>query len=137
MFNKPIFIDLIQKARELRGWPIITRTGGLALHPLLYGVGFNPFFSKEKICLVVGYIVDLTLILCSVFRSPGNVSPGGVQSMIDNFASSSLKTSIHNDISNFIRMVPQFQYHDDDVIIAKIKDLTLRNWDPPRGNAHI
>jgi hypothetical protein len=85
---------------------------------------------------VVGYIVDLTLILCSIFSSPGNVSLGGVQSAINNFAGSSLRTSIHNDISSFIRTVPQFQYHDNDIIIAKIKDLTLRNCDPPRGNVH-
>ncbi|KAN0107074.1 hypothetical protein V8E52_010519 [Russula decolorans] len=93
--------------------------------------------SKEKICFVVGYIVDLTLILCSVFRSPGNVSPGEVQSVINNFASSSLKTSIHNDISSFIRTVPQLQYHNNDVVMAKIGDLISRNCDPPRGNAHI
>jgi len=92
-----------------------------------YIVDFNPFFSKGKICLVVGYIVDLTLILCSVFRSPGNVSPGEVRSVINNLAGSSFNTSIHNDISSFIRTVtvPQFQYHDNDVIMAKIRDLIL------------
>jgi hypothetical protein len=132
MFNKPIFIDL---RRDLPGWPIITRIGERDLHPLLYAVGFNPFFSKETICLVVGYIVDLTLILCRVFRSPGNVSRGDIQSAINDFNNSSLKTSIHNDISSFIRTVPQFQYHDNDVIIAKIKDLTLKNCNPPWGNA--
>jgi hypothetical protein len=96
----------------------------------------QPFFSKEKICLVVGYIVDLTLILCSVFRSPGNVSPGEVQSAINNFAGSSLKTSIHNDISSFITTVPQLQYHDNDVVMAKIRDLISGNCDPPRGDAY-
>lgn len=93
--------------------------------------------SKEKICLEAGYIVDLTLILCSIFGSPGNVSPSGVQSAINDYASSSLRRSIHNDISSFIRTVPQFQYHDNDVIIAKTKDLTLRNCDPPWRNTHI
>jgi len=83
--------------------------------------------SKEEICLVVGYIVDLTLILCNVFKSSGNVSPGEVQSAISNFAGSSLKTSIHNDISSFIRTVPQLQYHNNDVVMAKIGDLISRN----------
>ncbi|KAI0276096.1 hypothetical protein BGY98DRAFT_736516 [Russula aff. rugulosa BPL654] len=92
--------------------------------------------SKENICLVVGYIIDLLLILCRVFSSR-NVSPGEVQSAINNFAGSSLKTSIHKDISSFITTVPQFQYHDNDVIIAKITDLTLRNCDPPWSNAHV
>jgi hypothetical protein len=132
MFNEPISID---RRRDLRGLQIITVIGGRALHPLLYVVGFNPFFSKENICLVVGYIIDLLLILCRVFSSR-NVSSGEIQSAINNFAGSSLKTSIHNDISSFINTVPQFQYHDNDVIIAKITDLTLRNCDPPWSNAH-
>jgi hypothetical protein len=136
MFNEAIFIDLVvlvsQMARqELHGWPIITRIGEFAIRPLLFVVGFNAFFSKEKICLVVGYIVDLTLILCRVFRSPGNVLRREVQSAINDYADSSLKTSIHNDISSFITTVSQFQYHNNDVIIAKIRDLTLRNCDTP------
>jgi hypothetical protein len=82
----------------------------------------------------MGYIVDLTVILCGVFGSR-NVSPDGAQSVINNFASSSLQTSIHNDISSFIRTVPQFQYYDNDVVLAKIIDLISRNCDPPPGNA--
>jgi len=82
----------------------------------------------------MGYIVDLTLILWDVFGSHGNVSRSGAQSVVNNFGSSGLKTSIHNDISSFIRTVPH-QYCDNDVVMAKIKDLTLRNCDPPLGNA--
>lgn len=41
------------------------RIGECTIHYFI--VRLNPFFSKEKICLMVGYIVDLTLILCSVF----------------------------------------------------------------------
>lgn len=80
----------------------------------------------------MGYIVDLTIILCGVF---GNVSPSVAQSVIDNFANSTHKTSIHSDISSFIRTVPQFQYYDNDVVMAKIIDLISRNCDPPPGNA--
>ncbi|KAI0276094.1 hypothetical protein BGY98DRAFT_736470 [Russula aff. rugulosa BPL654] len=87
--------------------------------------------SNENICLVMGYIVDLTIILCGVF---GNVSPSVAQSVIDNFANSTHKTSIHSDISSFIRTVPQFQYYDNDVVMAKIIDLISRNCDPPPGN---
>ena len=83
----------------------------------------------------MGYIVDLTLVLCGVFGSHGSVSPSGVQSVIDNFASSNVKRRIHNDISSFIRTVPQFQYHDNDVVMAKIIDLISRNCDLPSGNA--
>jgi hypothetical protein len=79
----------------------------------------------------MGYIVDLTVILCDIFGSHGNVSRSGIQSVINNFGSSSLKMSIHHDISSFIRTVPQFQYHDNDVIMAKIIDLISRNCGPP------
>jgi hypothetical protein len=98
-------------------------------------MSFNRFVSNENICLVMGYIVDLTRVLCDVFESHGHVSRSGVQSVINNFASSSLKTSIHNDISSFIRTVPQFQYYDNDVVMAKVIDLISRNCGPPSGNA--
>ena len=81
----------------------------------------------------MGYIVDLTLILCGVFGSHGNVLPSEAPSVINSFAGSSVKTSIHNDISSFIRTVPQFQYYDNDVVMAKIIDLISRNCDPPPG----
>ena len=133
MFHDPISIDL---RRELLGLPIIMGIGERALHPSLYVVDFNPFLSTENICTVVGYIIDLTLILCRVFSSR-NVSPGEVQSAINDFSGSSLKASIHNDIRSFITTVQKFEFHNNDVIIAKIKDLTLRNCDPPWNNAHV
>lgn len=83
----------------------------------------------------MGYIIDLTVILCGIFGPHGNVSPSGAQSVINNFTNSSLKTRIHNDISSFIRTVPQFQYYDNDVVMAKIIDLISRNCDPPPSNA--
>ena len=82
----------------------------------------------------MGYIVDLTLILCSVFGPHGDVSLSWAQ-VIKSFAASSHKTDIHNDICSFIRTVPQFQYHDSDIVMAKIIDLILRNCDPPLGDA--
>ncbi len=98
---------------------------------LRYIVGFNPFCSKEKISLVMGYIVDLTLILCGIFGSHSNVTPNGVQSVIDDFAGSTHKASIHSEILSFIDGVPQFEYGDNDVVTAKIRDLISRNCDPP------
>jgi hypothetical protein len=98
---------------------------------LYYIVGFNPLFSNENICLVVGYIVDLTLILCSVFKSPGNVSPSKVQSVMNNFAGSGLKTSLHDEIRSFIGTVPIFKYGDNDVVMEKIIDLIRQYCDLP------
>jgi hypothetical protein len=94
-------------------------------------VGFNPSFSNENICLVVGYIVDLTLILCRVFRSSGNVSLNEVQSAMNDFADTRLKASIHTEIGRFIRTVPRFNYHDNDVVMEKIIDLIRQNCGKP------
>ena len=90
-------------------------------------VGFNPLYSVENICLVVGYIVDLTLILCGVFGSPGNVSSNKVQSVKHKFTSSGLKANIHAEICRFIGTVPKFKYYDNDVVIVKITDLIKQN----------
>jgi hypothetical protein len=98
---------------------------------LHYTVGFNPLFSNENICLVVGYIVDLTLILCGVFGSPGNVSSSNVQSVKNQFANSGLKMNIHAEIRRFIETVPKFKYHENDVVLVKITDLIKQNCDLP------
>jgi hypothetical protein len=92
-------------------------------------VGFNPFYSTENICLVVGYIVDLTLILCGIFGSPGNVSSNKVQSVKHMFASSGLKAIIHAEICRFIETVPKFKYYENDVVVGKIADLVAQNCD--------
>ena len=88
--------------------------------------------SNENICLVMGYIVDLTLILCRVFRSSGNVSPNEVQSVMNNFADSSLKTSIHAQIYRFIESMTRLEHQDNDAVVAKIIDLIKQN-----SNGHI
>ncbi len=94
-------------------------------------VGFNPFCSRDKISLVMGYIVDLTFILCTVFRFPGNVSPSQVQSVINNFDGSTHKASIHSEILSFVNGVPRFEYGDNDVVTTKIRGLISRSCDPP------
>jgi len=84
---------------------------------------------NEYICLVVAYIVDLTLILYDVFSCHGNVSPTGVQSIMKDFASSSPRTSIHAEICSFLNTVHEFEFQDKDVVLAKIIDLIRRNCD--------
>lgn len=96
---------------------------------MYYVLVFNPFYSNENICLVVGYIVDVTLILCGVFGSPGNVSSNKVQSVKQKFASYGLKTNIHAEICRFIETVPKFKYLENDVVISKITDLIKQNCD--------
>lgn len=103
------------------------RIGECAL--LAYMVGLNPLISNDNICLVVGYIIDLTLILCGVFSSPGNVLINKVQSVKNKFASSSLKKNIHAEIRRFIETVPKFKYHENDIVVAKIADMIAQNCD--------
>jgi len=86
---------------------------------------------------VAGYIVDLTLILCSVFRFPRNASPSEVQSVIDDFTGSSLKMDIHAEIRRFVQTVRQLEYQGNDVVMTKICDLILMNCNEPFGKAHI
>jgi hypothetical protein len=81
---------------------------------------------------VVGYIVDLTLILCGVFGS-GNVSSSKVQSVKDEFAGSGPKTNIHAEIRRFIETVPKFKYYDNDIVVEKIIDLIAQNCELPSG----
>ena len=82
---------------------------------------------------MVGYIVDLTLILCGVFGSPGNVLSSKVQSVKNKFSGSGLKANIHAEISRFIETVPKFKYHEYDVVMAKITDLITQKCDLLRG----
>jgi len=87
----------------------------------------NTFFRNENICLVVAYIVDLTLILCDVFGCHGNLSPNCIQSVVNNFATS--KASIHDEIRCFFQTVERFEHQAYDVVLAKIIDLIRRNCD--------
>jgi hypothetical protein len=77
----------------------------------------------------MAYIVDLTLILCDVFDCHGDLSPSGVQSIMNDFASSNHKTSIHAEIGRFLKMVHRFEYQDIDVNLAKIIDLIRQDCD--------
>jgi hypothetical protein len=103
----------------------------LFLHHVL---DLNPFFRNEYICLVVAYIVDLTLILCDLFDRHGNVSPSGVQSIMSDFASSNPKTTIHAEICRFLKTAHPFEYQDNDVVLAKIIDLIRQNCDSPSAH---
>ena len=85
------------------------------------------FFRNEYICLVAAYIVNLTLILCGVFGRHGNVSPDGVESIMDDLAGSSPRTNIHAEIYNFLNTVPQIGRRDNDMLSTKIIDLIRQN----------
>jgi hypothetical protein len=98
----------------------------------------KPLFSEEDICCVMGYIVDLTVVLYSLFESTANISPQGVRSVIKALVDSGRKTKIHGEIRNFVRAsAPKFTYHGHDLIMERIIDLIKQFCVLPSGNSCI
>jgi hypothetical protein len=86
------------------------------------------YVRPENVRCVMGYIVDLTVILDDIFRmTAGNVSVHDVQMAMDRHVSSGSRDGIHGDISNFVETfksrstVPQ-----RDLALEKIIDLIRR-----------
>ncbi|KAI0246858.1 hypothetical protein BJV78DRAFT_1364569 [Lactifluus subvellereus] len=81
--------------------------------------------TNENVCCVIGYVVDLTVILYHVFKSSRDVSTPLVRSATTNFARSSYKNEIHNNIREFVTAVPVFarMHLERDVFMEKIIDL--------------
>jgi len=71
----------------------------------------------------MGYIVDLTVVLSSVFESTGNVSPDSLRLTIKDLVDSGRKTRIHAEIRNFVRVTSAFTYYGHDLIMERIIDL--------------
>jgi len=58
--------------------------------------------------------------------------------VIDKFTGSGLKTKIHTEIRSFFRgTAHQFEYHGNDLVMSKIRDLILMNCNEPSCNVHI
>jgi hypothetical protein len=80
-------------------------------------------FSNENVCCVMGYIVNLTVILENLFRSGEDVSARRVQSVTTELAGSDRKIRVHNDIRNFLTVGPPPSHLDKDIFMEKIVDL--------------
>ncbi|KAH9977502.1 hypothetical protein BJV74DRAFT_153229 [Russula compacta] len=92
--------------------------------------------TEENVGCVMGYIVDLTFILSSIFRSDGDVSPRGVRSATRNL-DSGRKTSIHAEIRSFVRAAPMPTHLDSDPFIKKVTELIMRFCVPRSGSGYI
>ena len=84
---------------------------------------------------MVGYIVDLTVIMDGIFRMPPGDTPRNAQRVLDYHVNSGHRDAIHHDIRSFITAavairptVPQ------DLILEKIIDLIKQFCVPPSGN---
>lgn len=97
-----------------------TQNDGVNLaHPLLH-------VSQENVRCVMGYIVDLTVILDDIFRrSAGNVSTGDVQTAMDRHINFGRRDRIHRDISSFVTetFAIMSQSTQRDLVVEKIIDL--------------
>jgi len=82
--------------------------------------------SQENVRCVMGYIVDLTVILDDIFRiSAGNVSVSDAQTAVDRHIGFGRRDRIHRDISSFVNeifaIIPQMTHRD--LVLEKIIDL--------------
>jgi len=84
------------------------------------------YVSQENVQCVMGYIVDLTVILDGVFRiDAGSVSDDVVQTAMDMHASSGRRDRIHGDITSFVTETfgIRFTVSKKDLVLEKIDDL--------------
>lgn len=88
--------------------------------------------SIENIRYMVGYIVDLTIILHGLFVSAhGDVSACKVQEVMSRHVESGLQKRIHHDIRRFITDDGQFTYRGNDLVVEKMIDLIKKFCVPP------
>ena len=82
---------------------------------------------------MIGYIVDLTVILHGFFVTAHDVSAGKVHKAVDYHLQSRLREQIHQDIRGFVTEQALFIYRGKDLVIEKIIDL-IRQSCVPRQN---
>ena len=77
--------------------------------------------SQENVGCVMGYIVNLTVILDGIFKS-GNVTESVAQQVTNAHIISGRRDGIHRDIRNFITIWIEFPPQKD-LVLEKIVDL--------------
>ncbi|KAF8267151.1 hypothetical protein EI94DRAFT_1802156 [Lactarius quietus] len=90
--------------------------------------------SQENVRCVVGYIVDLTVILDGVFRTAaGNMSAKDANQVLERHVRSGHKDAIHRDIQSFITeaFAIRFSVPQKDLILERIIDLIKQFCVPP------
>ena len=81
---------------------------------------------------MVGYIVDLTVILHGLFLSThDDVSACEVQEVMNHHVQSGRQERIHHDIRRFITDEGPFEYRGNDIVVEKMIDLIKKFCVPP------
>ncbi|KAI0285731.1 hypothetical protein BC826DRAFT_1050507 [Russula brevipes] len=87
--------------------------------------------SAEHIRYIMGYIVDLTVILHRFFISAHDVSTSEVQATMNLHVRSGLREQIHGDIHRFVTVLASLPHHGNDLAMEKIIDLIRQFCVPP------
>ena len=82
---------------------------------------------------MMGYIVDLTVILHGFFISAGDVSANKVHEAMDYYLQSRLREQVHQDIRNFVTQQASLIYRGNDLVMEMIIDL-IRQCCVPKLN---
>jgi len=72
---------------------------------------------------MMGYIVDLTVILHGFFVSARDISAGKVHEAMNYYLQSRFREEIHQDIRSFVTEQASFIYRGKDLVVEKIIDL--------------
>ena len=81
---------------------------------------------------MVGYIVDLIIILHGLFVSTHDVSACKVQEVMNDHVESGLQKCIRHDVRRFITDEGQFTYRGNDFVVEKMMNL-IKKFCVPRA----
>ncbi|KAH9977506.1 hypothetical protein BJV74DRAFT_860762 [Russula compacta] len=93
--------------------------------------------SPENVRCMMGYIVDLTVILDDIFRTAGGTaSVNEAQSAVNRHVRSGRRDRIHREIRSFVTeaFAIRFTVPQKDLILEKIIDLIRQYCSPPSAN---
>jgi hypothetical protein len=94
--------------------------------------------SEENVRCVMGYIINLTVILDFIFRTAAsNVTESAAQRAMGSHIRSGRRDSIHRDIRSFVTETSaiRFAVPQKDLVLERIIDLIGPHCFPPLGNS--
>jgi len=119
---------------SLNGYTTFIEEGEWTMRSIMSLPKFFWHVSQENVRCLMGYIVDLTVILDDIFRiAAGNVSASDIQSATDRHVRSGCRDRIHRDISSFVTetLAIRFTVPQRDLLLEKIIDLIRTYCVPP------
>ena len=135
VFSKQITEDELNPpiVTSLNGFTMYTEAGEWT-EEIVVKLSQVSHVSQENVRCVMGYIVDLTVILDDIFRTaPGNVSSNDVQLAMERHVNSGRRDRIHRDIQSFVTetFAIRFTVPQRDLVLEKIIDLIRQYCVPP------